>query len=279
MTKFLDYACGVSRLGSNKETLLIRAEKQFGNLLLRTCHTVPDMQSALNIQRDVWNFNENELVPVRLFVVGEKIGGHVLGAFEGDRMVGFAYGLPGYRNGHAYIHSHMLGVLEAYRNTGVGRALKLFQREITLRQGFDLIEWTFDPLEIKNAFLNIEKLGAITRRYTLNQYGITSSPLQGGLPSDRLYAEWWIRSRRVETLLETGAHPPVVVDGHIDVPAEIYAWKAEKDPRAAQVQSRNRDMFLKSFANGKAVLAYERDSGGNGRFLLGRWDEPWNYSD
>jgi predicted GNAT superfamily acetyltransferase len=237
------------------------------------------MQAALDLQRDVWHFNENELVPVRLFVVGEKIGGHVLGAFEGDRMVGFAYGLPGYRNGHAYIHSHMLGVAESHRNTGVGRALKLFQREIALKQGFDLIEWTFDPLEIKNAFLNIEKLGAITRRYTLNQYGITSSPLQGGLPSDRLYAEWWIRSRRVEALLETGTHPPAQANGHIEVPAEIYAWKAAKDPRAAEVQSRNRAAFLKSFAEGQAVLAYQRDSAGNGRFLLGHWDEPWNYTD
>lgn len=258
---------------------MIRAEKQFGSLLLRTCHSVQDMETALEIQRDVWHFNDNELVPVRLFVVGEKIGGHVLGAFDGDHMVGFAYGLPGYRNGHAYIHSHMLGVLESHRNTGVGRALKLFQREIALQQGFELIEWTFDPLEIKNAFLNIEKLGAITRRYTLNQYGITTSPLHGGLPSDRLYAEWWLNSRRVHTLLETGKHPSVEADVHIEVPAEIYAWKAAKDPRAAEVQSRNRDMFLNAFRAGKAVLAYERDAVGNGRFLIGRWNEPWNYSD
>jgi predicted GNAT superfamily acetyltransferase len=256
---------------------LIRAEKQYGNLLLRTCHSVADMKAALELQRDVWHFSDVELVPVRLFVVGEKIGGHVLGAFDGDRMVGFSYGLPGYRKGHAYLHSHMLGVAESHRNSGVGRALKLFQRDIALQQGFSLIEWTFDPLEIKNAFLNIEKLGAITRRYTLNQYGITSSPLQGGLPSDRLYAEWWIRSRRVETLLEKGKHPPIQVEDRIDVPAEIYAWKAARDPRAAEVQTRNREMFLKLFAAGKAVLGYERDAAGNGRFLLGRWDEPFVY--
>lgn len=256
---------------------MIRAEKQFGNLLLRTCHTVAEMQTALDLQRDVWHFNNLELVPVRLFVVGEKIGGHVLGAFDGDRMVGFSYGLPGYRNGHSYMHSHMLGVAESHRNTGVGRALKLFQRDIAIQQGFDLIEWTFDPLEIKNAFLNIEKLGAITRRYTLNQYGITSSPLQGGLPSDRLYAEWWVKSRRVESLLETGRLSPIHPNGHIDVPAEIYAWKASKDPRAAEVQSRNREQFLKAFGEGKAVLGYERDANGSGRFLLGQWDEPFVY--
>ena len=256
---------------------MIRAEKQFGRLLLRTCHTVPEMRTALELQREVWHFSDEELVPVRLFVVGEKIGGHVLGAFDGDRMVGFSYGLPGYRNGHAYMHSHMLGVAESHRNTGVGRALKLFQRDIAIQQGFDLIEWTFDPLEIKNAFLNIEKLGAITRRYTLNQYGITSSPLQGGLPSDRLYAEWWIKSRRVEDLLATGKLAPIHPNGHIDVPAEIYAWKAAKDQRAVEVQSRNREQFLNAFQEGKAVLGYERDAAGNGRFLLARWNESFDY--
>ena len=84
------------------------------------------------------------------------------------------------------------------------------QREEALARGIELIEWTFDPLEIKNAYLNIEKLGAIVRRYNINQYGITSSPLQGGLPSDRLIAEWWLKSKRVETLLATGKNPPIV---------------------------------------------------------------------
>ena len=88
-----------------------------------------------------------------------------------------------------------------YRNAGLGRRIKFFQREDALARGFELIEWTFDPLEIKNAYLNVEKLGAIARRYSVNQYGFTSSPLQGGLPSDRLVAEWWLKSKRVESLL------------------------------------------------------------------------------
>lgn len=250
-----------------------RAEKQFGKYLLRTCHSVEDMRAALELQRTVWHFSDEELVPVRLFVVGEKIGGHVLGAFDGDRMVAFAYGLPGFRSGHPYLHSHMLGVLEQYRNSGLGRALKLFQRDIAIQQGFKVIEWTFDPLEIKNAYLNIEKLGAIARRYTLNQYGITTSPLQAGLPTDRLYAEWWINTPRVKALLEKGSRPPLRAELHIDVPAEIYAWKAAKDPRAMQVQAYNRELFLNSFAKGLAVIGYERDAAGNGQFLLGHWDE------
>ncbi len=103
----------------------------------------------------------------------------------------------------------MLAVRKDYRNAGLGRRMKLMQREDALARGIELIEWTFDPLEIKNAYLNIEKLGAIARRYNINQYGITTSPLQGGLPSDRLIAEWWLKSQRVETLLATGKNPSV----------------------------------------------------------------------
>ncbi len=120
---------------------------------------------------------------------------------DAEELIGFAMAIPGVRNGHAYLHSQMLAVREQYRNGGLGRRMKLYQREDALARGFELMEWTFDPLEIKNAYLNIEKLGAIARRYSVNQYGITSSPLQGGLPSDRLVAEWWMKSKRVEAVL------------------------------------------------------------------------------
>ena len=149
------------------------------------------------------NSTDAELVPVRIFVLANKIGGHVIGAFDENVLVSFALALPGIRNGHTYLHSQMLAVRQQYRDAGLGRRMKLFQREDALARGFELMEWTFDPLEIKNAYLNIEKLGAIARRYNVNQYGITSSPLQGGLPSDRLVAEWWMQSRRVGRVLAT----------------------------------------------------------------------------
>jgi predicted GNAT superfamily acetyltransferase len=215
-----------------------------------------------------------------MFVVAEKIGGQVMGAFEGAEMVGFALSIPGTRSGHPYLHSHMLAVRKDHRNGGLGRRLKLLQRDDALSRGIELIEWTFDPLEIKNAYLNIERLGAIARRYNINQYGITSSPLQGGLPSDRLIAEWWLKSKRVATLLATGKNPPLVCETSIAVPAEIYDWKASPESRvlAKQVQERNRQQFLESFSEGLAVLAYERDPEGNGQFLLGGWDERWTYA-
>lgn len=247
---------------------------------LRRCYGIEEFRACVALQKEVWNFTDAELVPLRMFVVADKVGGQVMGAFEGSVMVGFALSVPGTRTGHIYLHSHMLAVRKEYRNSGLGRRLKLLQREDALARGIELIEWTYDPLEIKNAYLNIEKLGAITRRYNINQYGITSSPLQGGLPSDRLIAEWWLRSTRVGSLLEEGKNSAFREEGSISVPAQIYEWKAAAETRlqAQQVQERNREQFLRAFAHGLAVLGYERDAEGNGKFLLGRWDEKWSYA-
>ena len=250
------------------------------SVLLRRCHGIEDFRACVALQKEVWNFTDAELVPLRMFVVADKVGGQIMGAFDGDVLVGFALSVPGTRTGHVYLHSHMLAVRKDHRNSGLGRRLKLMQREDALARGIALIEWTFDPLEIKNAYLNIEKLGAIARRYNINQYGITSSPLQGGLPSDRLIAEWWLKSRRVETLLATGKNLPLVAESSIEVPAQIYDWKAapETRGRAQQVQERNREQFLRAFSRGLAVVGYERDATGNGKFLLGHWDEKWSYA-
>jgi predicted GNAT superfamily acetyltransferase len=249
-------------------------------VVIRPCPELDEKRAAVALQKEVWNFTDAELVPLRLFVVAEKVGGQVIGAFDRDRMVGFALAVPGVRTGHPYLHSHMLAVHPEYRNGGLGRRIKMFQREDALERGFELIEWTFDPLEIKNAWLNIEKLGAIARRYTINQYGITSSPLQGGLPTDRLIAEWWLKSNRVEGLIKTGAVPVSATTQRISVPAAIYEWKASEGSRgqALDVLESNRKQFLHAFGDGFAVLGYERDDAGNGKFLLGKWDEAWSYA-
>jgi len=250
------------------------------SVVLRRCHGIEEFHACVALQKEVWNFTDAELVPLRMFVVADKVGGQVMGAFDGKEMVGFALSVPGTRTGHVYLHSHMLAVRKDHRNGGLGRRLKLMQREDALARGIELIEWTFDPLEIKNAYLNLERLGAIARRYNINQYGITSSPLQGGLPSDRLIAEWWLKSQRVEILLATGKNPPFQTESSIAVPAQIYEWKAAPETRsqAQQVQERNREQFLRAFSEGLTVLGYERDSAGNGKFLLGKWDEEWSYA-
>src|ERR1039457_3617497 len=254
-----------------------------GEMTIRKCDALEDMRACFALQKEVWKFSDADLIPVRMFVVASKIGGHVIGAFdESDgkrKLVGFALAIPGNRNGHSYLHSHMLAVRQQYRNVGLGRRMKLYQREDALARGFELMEWTFDPLEIKNAYLNIEKLGAITRRYNVNQYGITSSPLQGGLPTDRLIAEWWMKSKRVEAVLADAPHTKFECRARIDVPAEIYEWKASAPTRSRALAgpTGNREPFDRAFAEGLSVLGYERHQRGNGRFLLGEWDEALRY--
>lgn len=254
-----------------------REQVKANSIVIRMCHELDEMRACVAVQKEVWGFSDIDLVPLRMFVVAEKIGGQVVGAFASGELVGFALDVPGARGGHPYLHSQMLAVRKEYRNAGLGRRLKLFQQEEARKRGFALMEWTFDPLEIKNAYLNIERLGTIARRYNVNQYGTTSSPLQGGLPTDRLVAEWWLNSQRVQDLLQSGTRLPFQTVQTISVPAQIYEWKAGNRERAQEVQDRNRERFLRAFEKGLAVLGYERDEQGNGNFLLGTWDENWSY--
>ena len=260
---------------TEEEGLGSRVEKSWRGLSLRSCHSVGEFRQAVALEKEVWGFDDLDLIPARFFVVAEKIGGHLLAAYDVNTMVAFVFGVPGVRAGRVYIHSHMLAVKEPLRNTGLGREMKLFQRELALAEGYDLIEWTFDPLEIKNAYFNMEKLGTVARHYVVNQYGLTTSPLQGGLPTDRLVAEWWLRSARVEETLRTGKRPQTAVAAQVEIPAQIYRWKAQSETRAlaAEAQRRVREQFQKYFADGLTVVGYERAANGDGSFLLGPWSD------
>jgi predicted GNAT superfamily acetyltransferase len=237
-----------------------------------------DFERCVEVQLAVWGYSDGDLIPKRVFIVAERIGGQVIAAFDRDVMVGFAMSLPGCRDGKSYLHSHMLAVLPEYRNAGLGRRLKLAQRDDALARGFDLMEWTFDPLEIKNAHLNIVRLGAIARRYMPDFYGPSTSPLQGGLPTDRLVAEWWLRSKRVRrTLGELGGEEAEAVASsaqilvQVQVPGAVRDWKQNPDQRklAESLQTRNRLALESAFARGLAITGYERSPAGDGCFLLG----------
>jgi predicted GNAT superfamily acetyltransferase len=239
---------------------------------VRALTTHAEFAAAVKLQQEIWGFDEIELLPVRLFVVANKVGGQVFGAFDGDRMVGFCLSIPGLKKGgEFYLHSHMLGVRPEYRNSGVGRLLKLQQREEALGRGIDLIEWTFDPLELKNAYFNMERLGAIVRRYVMNQYGTTSSHLHGGLPTDRCTAEWWLKSPRVLAILNGSDYgrPPVLE--RISIPAEISQIRETDPQRAREIQLRVSDEFQDAFDRDLAVIGFERSEAA-GTYLLGTWE-------
>ncbi|MDQ2899932.1 MAG: acetyltransferase [Acidobacteriota bacterium] len=244
------------------------------NIEIQALTTDQQFRDAVALQKTVWGFEDIELLPVRLFVVATKVGGQVFGAYDGaydsPRMVAFCLAIPGMKaGGRSYLHSHMLGVAPEYRNAGIGRLLKLRQREDALARPVDLIEWTFDPLEIKNAWFNMERLGAIVRRYVHNQYGTTSSHLHGGLPTDRCTAEWWIDSARVNALLNGKPLARPAIEARIPVPAAISTIRLRDPKQARAIQREIGRQFLEYFDRGLAVIGFERTEG-EGTYLLGR---------
>ncbi len=233
--------------------------------------TQEEFQQAVDLQRKIWGFSEIDLLPVRLFVVADKIGGRCFGAFDGEHMIGFCLGIPGLKaSGKGYLHSHMLGVLPEYSDRGLGRALKLAQRADALERGIDLIEWTFDPLEIKNAYFNIEKLGAVVRRYVPNQYGMSSSQLQGGLPTDRCTAEWWIDGERARAAIDGRPVSRPAIEATIEVPNAIVELRRTDRGQAREIQKYIGERFHKLFDMGLAVIGFDR-SEDSGSYLLGFW--------
>jgi predicted GNAT superfamily acetyltransferase len=278
----------------------MRFETQARSVQIRECSGLDELEACVRLQVETWGYDAADVIPRRAFLVAQKIGGQVLGAFEkaGNRekgegraeqgieggpvigrpeaLVGFAFSLPGLKSKQGiaapYLHSHMLAVKQAYRNRGIGVELKLSQRREALSRGIMKMEWTFDPLEIKNAFINIHRLGAIVSTYHVNFYGLSSSRLQGGLPTDRLVAEWYLNSSRVRDRMDGRNAENYAIDRRIVVPADLSEWKAAEASRgrAKAIQLENRRTFQEAFNDGMTVLGFLRDADGNGVFELGR---------
>lgn len=251
--------------------------RQDAQLEVRACQGQDELEACVALQIATWGYDEMDVIPRRMFTVAQRIGGQVMGAFAADgTLAGFAMSIPGIRQGQPYLHSHMLAVRPDFRNAGVGRRLKLAQREDALKRGIRLMEWTFDPLEIKNSFFNIEKLGAITHSYTPNFYGVSSARIQGGRPTDRLHAEWWLDSARVIEAVAGRRAPRGEVEVRIELPHQVMQWKesAEGAEEAMALQRANHAQFAEAFARGLAVTGFSRDQEGNGWFELSRWTSP-----
>jgi predicted GNAT superfamily acetyltransferase len=219
---------------------------------VRPLSGLEEIAEAVRLQKIIWGFDDLELLPVRFFIVASRIGGQTFGAFDGNVMAGFLLAIPGIKkDGTQYLHSHMLGVLKDYRDAGVGQMLKRAQREDALARGIPLIEWSFDPFEAKNAYFNLERLGAIVQSYVPNMYGIRMNPIDGGLPTDRCIAEWWIG--------KIPAKPPVTAR---------VALPSQKTVASQQALGRE---LQRHFADGLAVTGFERQ-GDSGTYLLSVWD-------
>lgn len=246
------------------------AEEKSLEFTVRSC-SFSEFAACIEIERVVWGSADIDVVPLPLFVVAAETGGQVLGAFAGDRMIGFTLAIAGVHGRKPFLHSHMTAVLQPYRNQGAGRELKRFQRQEALDRGIDLIEWTFDPLEIRNAHFNF-RLGAIARRFIPNMYGLTTSPLHGRLPTDRLVAEWRLRSARVRRAISDKRQRKTRGKefARIRVPVDFGRIRGTNPEEAARLQAEVRLEFEHWLASGYAATGIERTDDA-AEYLL----EPW----
>src|SRR4029077_15260161 len=240
------------------------AEETRDAILIRPCHGIEEFEACIRVERDVWKSSDIDVVPIPLFVVASETGGQVLGAFQGSDLVGFTLAIAGWRPRKPFLHSHMTAVMDGNRDRGIGRRLKLYQREDALARGIALVEWTFDPLVTKNAYFNFMRLGAIARRYLPNAYGITTSPLHGSLPTDRLVAEWHLRSDRVRRVL-AGKQASALASRkavRITIPANLEVLRSSEPVPARQIQSEVRAEFMKWLGKGYAATGVQPREGG-----------------
>jgi len=254
----------------------------FGSeIVIRECTSVGEFQQCIDLERTVWNDADIGIMPIRLYMISKACNAPTFGAFEASgesagRLVGFVHTMIALINHRVVYHSHLAAVLEGWRHHNIGYKIKLAQREHAIRNGVPLIIWTFDPLQSRNAHFNINKLGAIIRRYEPNYYGEgLSTVFDSAVPSDRLFAEWWVSSPQVESAL-AGRRP--VVPGLKDesqtvlIPDDIERIRAHSLEEHQRWRIRVREDFQRGLAGGSIVRGFERDNG-MGRYLLGP-DEP-----
>ena len=241
--------------------------------------SIPQMKALERLQQEVWGWNDLDTTPLMDFIILKELGGSLIGAYEDERLVGFAFGFVGYDEGEVVFHSHMLAVHPSYRECGLGFRLKAAQRLAALERGFERITWTFDPLQSTNAHLNFHKLGVIASRYKINFYGEqTSSALHRYIGTDRLWVNWFLKSRRVTDRLAGRYEDPtftasdrlirIGIDGLpvnqpadlragtpvlIEAPANINLLQQEDPESAVAWRNATRAAFADAFAAGYVV--------------------------
>jgi predicted GNAT superfamily acetyltransferase len=192
-------------------------------ITLRFLHDQADIRRVVHLQREVWG--DDLTVPDHLLLASIHGGGLLIGAFDGGEMVGFVFGFPAFDRGEAGLvwrhHSHMLAVVPEKRDAGIGFALKRAQWQWVRQQGLDRITWTFDPLQSRNAYLNIARLGAVANTYLPEYYGEMTDAINAGMPSDRFRVDWWVNSPRVADRLDRQPRRPLELGDYFSAGAEI----------------------------------------------------------
>ncbi len=240
---------------------------------IRECTSVKDLSQCVALQREVFALPEIEISPVRHFIVTRHAGGFALGAFADDKLVGFVLSVAAFFGNERFFYSHMMAVKKDFQSSGIGTRLKWAQRETALAKGVNFIKWTFQPVQARNAFFNLEKLGAIVRSYEPNFYGTDYSTSndqskQFGLDSDRLFAEWNLDGEKVkqlakgEVFIESGS-----VVKAIEIPNDWNALVKENPEKAVAEQRRVKEEFQQAFADKLIGRGFER-SETNPKYLL-----------
>lgn len=248
----------------------MNAETPIPEYVVRLCTTFEEFTDCINLQRTVWQFIDLDITPMRSFIITRHSGGMTYGAFDpAGRLLGFAHALAAFdEHLKPYYYSHMLAVDPSLQSAGIGAKLKLAQRDHALRTGVPLIKWTFDPLQSRNAYLNIIKLGGVIREYQINYYGNAStSALHRGLDTDRLFVEWWVRSPRVADA-QRGIRQPAPPEAAVEVPRDIELVKKRDMAEARRWQTQVRAQFQKLLSEGLYCAGFEVNPNGNSRYLF-----------
>jgi predicted GNAT superfamily acetyltransferase len=234
-----------------------------GEVELREIATFAEIGACVELQKRTWGMPDIDVTPSRLFVIARHTGTPPVGAFDArGNLVGFVHTIRAHFEGTSAFYSHMLAVEEGWRDKGVGRALKLAQRARALEQGVELIVWTFDPLQSRNAHFNLNKLGAVVRRYVPNFYGEEhSSVFDAGIGSDRVFAEWWVRSSKVEEALRGERFRPPGRFSEVEIPANIDDVKRSDREAALLARLRTREQFQSRLSRGMAAVALDHVRG------------------
>jgi predicted GNAT superfamily acetyltransferase len=252
------------------------------------------MRAVEELQKEVWGIPDLDVVPLSQLVAAREAGGVLIGAFDGEMLVGFVYGFPSFERGQLAHHSHMLAVKPEYRNFDLGRRLKLAQREHVMAQGIGLVSWTFDPLQSLNAYFNFSKLGVLADRYLPDFYGEDAASFLHQTGTDRLWVSWFVSSERVRRRIagdsdevDAGPAPSLIeIDLNdaprrsdprdsdliaIEIPSNIDAVQQQDRVTALRWRGETRRAFTEALNAGYFVESFARETRDDkriGKYLL-----------